>query len=236
MKWGLNVSLKCLASSAVLRGSRSRSPLYISASPTSLFFSAGPRFSASSTVRYNQSCGSPHPWGPGTPVSSALRNLLPKSPCVGEERRAGLGQALPSGSPIVGSKACPYRRYCGQHTFAQGAVPLAATAVDVSNVKVSDEDAYLSRNMKFKTNNRIVKELTDSDHFSKITQPTAGPKKEHSEWQAKKHQNRAKLEQSCRQEGWVSACVSRHWHSVVLQCERNRSCTLSSTCGMSLME
>ena len=39
-----------LSPSAALRGSRSKSPLYISASPTSLFFSAGPRFSASSTV------------------------------------------------------------------------------------------------------------------------------------------------------------------------------------------
>ena len=44
----------------------------------------------------------PHPWGPGTPRSSALRNPHPKSPCEGEERRAGLGQALPTGSPIVG--------------------------------------------------------------------------------------------------------------------------------------
>ena len=33
----------------------------------------------------------------GTPGSSALRN--PKSPRVGEERRAGLGQALQSWSP-----------------------------------------------------------------------------------------------------------------------------------------
>ena len=56
-----------------------------------------------------------------------------------------LGQALPSASPIVGSRASPYRRYCGQHIFVQGAVPLTATAVDASNVKVSDEDAYVSR-------------------------------------------------------------------------------------------
>ena len=43
----------------------------------------------------------------GTPGSSALRNPPPKSPCVGEERRAGLGQALPTGSPIVGSRSSP---------------------------------------------------------------------------------------------------------------------------------
>ena len=53
MKWGLNVSLKYLTPSAVFRCSRSRSPLYISASPTRLFFSAGPWFSASSTARSN---------------------------------------------------------------------------------------------------------------------------------------------------------------------------------------
>ena len=42
--------------------------------------------------------------GPGTPGSLALRNPHPKSPCVGEEGRAGLGQTLPTGSPIVGSR------------------------------------------------------------------------------------------------------------------------------------
>ena len=47
----------------------------------------------------------PHPWGPGTLGSSALGNPHPKSPCVGEERRAGLGQSLPAGSPRVGSRA-----------------------------------------------------------------------------------------------------------------------------------
>ena len=55
MKWSLNVSLKYLTPLAALKGSPSRSPLYISASPTSRFFSVGPRFSASSTVRSNQS-------------------------------------------------------------------------------------------------------------------------------------------------------------------------------------
>ena len=116
----------------------------------------------------------PHPWEP--PGSSALRNPLPKRPCVGEERRAGLGQALPTGSPIVGSRASPYRRYCGQLTYLQGAVPLAAT-VDASNVKVSDEDAYLCRNMTFKANNRIVKELSEFGSVKERAQPTAGQKK-----------------------------------------------------------
>ena len=55
MKWGLKVFLKYLTPSVTLRDSRSSSPLYISASPTSRFFSAGPRFVSSSTVRSNQS-------------------------------------------------------------------------------------------------------------------------------------------------------------------------------------
>ena len=46
MKWGLNVSLKYLTPSTVFRDSRSRSPLYISASPTKWFLSAGPRLEA----------------------------------------------------------------------------------------------------------------------------------------------------------------------------------------------
>ena len=55
MKWGLNVFLKYLTPSVALRNSRLTCPLYISASPTSRFFSAGPRFVSSSTVRSNQS-------------------------------------------------------------------------------------------------------------------------------------------------------------------------------------
>ena len=54
-KWGLNVFLKHLTPSVALRDSRLSSPSYISASPTSRFFSAGPRFVSSSTVRSNQS-------------------------------------------------------------------------------------------------------------------------------------------------------------------------------------
>ena len=38
-------------------------------------------------------------------------------------------------------------------------MPLAATAVDASNVKVLDEDAYLSRNMTIEANNKCLKEL-----------------------------------------------------------------------------
>ena len=41
---------------------------------------------------------------PEPPVSSSHRNPRPKSPCVGDQRRAGLGQALPVGSPIVVSR------------------------------------------------------------------------------------------------------------------------------------
>ena len=55
MKWCLKVSLKYLTPSSALRGSWLRSPLYISASPTSLFLSAGPRFPFPSTVRSNLS-------------------------------------------------------------------------------------------------------------------------------------------------------------------------------------
>ena len=55
MKWGLNLSLKYLTPSAAFRGCGSRSFLCISASPTSLFFSVAPGFSASSTLRSNQS-------------------------------------------------------------------------------------------------------------------------------------------------------------------------------------
>ena len=108
------------------------------------------------------------PWGHGTPGSSALQNPHPKSPCVEEERRAGLGQTLSTGSPIEGSRE-PKRSYCGQHTFVQGAVPRAATADDSDSVKVSDGDGFLSRNVTIEANNKIVKRA----------QPTAGKK---SEW------------------------------------------------------
>ena len=50
MKWGLNVFLKYLTPSVALRDSRLSSPLHISASPTSRFFSAARRFVSSSTV------------------------------------------------------------------------------------------------------------------------------------------------------------------------------------------
>ena len=55
MKWGLNVFLKYLTPSVALRDSRLSSPLYISASSRSRFFSASPRFVSSSTPRFNQS-------------------------------------------------------------------------------------------------------------------------------------------------------------------------------------
>ena len=40
-------------------------------------------------------------------TTSHLRNPHPKSPCVGVERRASVGQTLPAGSPIVGSSLSP---------------------------------------------------------------------------------------------------------------------------------
>ena len=43
-------------------------------------------------------------------------------------------------------------------TYLFAGRPAAATADDVSNVKVSDEDAYLSRSMTIKANNKAVKE------------------------------------------------------------------------------
>ena len=55
MKWGLKIFLKYIHPSVALRDSRLRSPSYISASPTSRFFSAGPCFVSSSTARPNQS-------------------------------------------------------------------------------------------------------------------------------------------------------------------------------------
>ena len=55
MKWRLKVFLKYLTPSSALRDSQLGSPLRISASPTNLFFSAGSRFLASSTVSSNQS-------------------------------------------------------------------------------------------------------------------------------------------------------------------------------------
>ena len=55
MKRGPKVFLKYLTPSSPRCDSRPRTPLYIDASPTSLLFSAGPRFLASSCVRSNQS-------------------------------------------------------------------------------------------------------------------------------------------------------------------------------------
>ena len=55
IKSDLNVSLKFLTPAATLTDSRSSSPLCNFAFPTNLFFSAGPRFPTSSTVRSNQS-------------------------------------------------------------------------------------------------------------------------------------------------------------------------------------
>ena len=54
MKGGLNVTLKYWTPVVVLRDSR-LSPLFISATPTSRFFSACPRFVSSSALKSRQS-------------------------------------------------------------------------------------------------------------------------------------------------------------------------------------
>ena len=54
-QWSLKVSFKYLTPSSARRDARSRSPLHIAASPTSLFLNAGSRLPASSCVRSNQS-------------------------------------------------------------------------------------------------------------------------------------------------------------------------------------
>ena len=51
--------------------------------------------------------GDPEPLGSFEPT--------PEESLRREERRVGLGQALPIGSPIVGSRDEPYRRYCDKH-------------------------------------------------------------------------------------------------------------------------
>ena len=51
------------------------------------------------------------------------------APCVGEERRAGLGHTLPAGSPIVGSRTSPVQSDDAVNIASVwGAAPLAATA------------------------------------------------------------------------------------------------------------
>ena len=141
-----------------------------------------------------------------------------------EEPRAGLGQTLSTGSPIVGTRASPYRKYCGQPANVQDAVPLAATADESGNVKVSEEDGFLSRNVTIKANNRIAKERSEFGAVKK-TQPTAGKKKGTAKSRQKKtlptagkkkrkrkrKKIRAFLDQSCCLQGCISACVSRHW-------------------------
>ena len=62
----------------------------------------------------------------------------------------------------------------------QGAVPLAPTADDSGNVKVSDEDCFLSRNVTMKANNKIVKELSE---FGSV-------EKQQSQQQAKRKRKR----------------------------------------------
>ena len=112
-----------------------------------------------------------HPWTPGAPVRdpSAVEPLRrggaervwvkpsqldPQSWGPGSARGVPVGMG---GDP----RASPNRLYCGQHIHVQGASTPAAPAVDVSNVKGSDEDGYLSRNVTTKANNKTLKELSE---------------------------------------------------------------------------
>ena len=66
-------------------------------------------------------------------------------------------------------------------TYLRAASPPAAPAVDVSDVKGSDVDVCLFRNVTIKANNRIVKELSEFGSVKKRTQPNSRPKKAKSE-------------------------------------------------------
>ena len=60
-------------------------------------------------------------WRPGTRGSSALRNPPPKSGCARQHRTAGLGQTLPTGSPIAGSRVYLYRAILVNFLHSSGA-------------------------------------------------------------------------------------------------------------------
>ena len=54
---------------------------------------------------------------------------------------------------------------------------LAATAVDASNVKVSDENAYLSRNVTIEANNKIVRKPSEFGSWEERATANSGQKK-----------------------------------------------------------
>ena len=71
----------------------------------------------------------PPPVGTRNPRVLDSSEPTPEGPCVGEERRAGLGQALPTGSQIVGPSVSHVQGGATNIiTPVWGAVPLVATA------------------------------------------------------------------------------------------------------------
>ena len=71
----------------------------------------------------------PHVEGPGTPRSSALRNPLPTSPCVGKERRAWSGSNPPGWVPNRGVQGEPVQSDCGQQLHSLGHDTYVSNAV-----------------------------------------------------------------------------------------------------------
>ena len=64
-------------------------------------------------------------------------------------------------------------------------MPLAATTDDSGNVKVSDEDGFLSHNVTIEANNRIVKEVSEFGSVIEKEPRQQQAKKEHGQQQAK---------------------------------------------------
>ena len=108
------------------------------------------------------------------------------------------------------------RGYCGQHTFVQGAVPLAATADDAYFVKLSDEDVYLFPNMTIKANSNTAKDLSELGSLKREKKRTASCRQ--NTRRKKKKGASVSLARGC-----TSLCIQtlapRCTRSVCLQCE-----------------
>ena len=87
----------------------------------------------------------------------------------------------------------------------QGAPLLAATADDACNVKVSDEDAYLSRYTTIKAYHKAVKEL---NKFGSVGKEKRKEKKEHSQLHAPK---RAQPTAGKKRKNKIAAGSERIW-------------------------
>ena len=110
---------------------------------------------------------------PGPPGSSALPDPLPMSPCVGGGAQGGSWSNPLDWIPNRGVQGL--RRLVGfwegtSSPSAQGASPPAAPSVDMSNVKGSDEDDYLSHSLTIDANNKIMKDRTWINGGSKLRQ------------------------------------------------------------------